>query len=95
MTKKEFLLYELALMQRFDSYLAMKKFDLALADLVEAEKSEYAPKDDIAARRGLVFLAQGKKDAAMVEFNYALKLNPKNEMAHKELEKFGAAPLKD
>lgn len=90
--KKEFLLYELALIQRVDSYVELKKYDSALADLNEAAKSEFSPKDDIAARRGRVFLAQGRKQDAISEFNAALKLNPKNEMAQTELDKLVLAP---
>jgi tetratricopeptide (TPR) repeat protein len=92
--KKEFLLSELALIQRVDSYIELKKFDSALSDLAEASKSEYSAKDDIGARRGRVYLLQGRKQDAINEFNNALKLNPNNEMAQKELEKLGFAPKK-
>lgn len=86
---KSFISSDLALLDRSEAYLALKKYDLALADLATASASKYSSKEDIAVRRGAVYLAQGKKAEAIVEFKNALKENPKNEQAKKELEKLG------
>lgn len=84
--QKSFIFSDLALIERSDSYIALKKFDLALADLATASASEYSSKEDIGIRRGKIYLAQGKKTEALAEFNAALKENPKNEQAKKEVD---------
>lgn len=89
--QKSFLLSELALLERSDSYVALKKYELALSDLNTESASEYSSKEDIALRRGKIYLAQNKKNEAIAEFNKALKENPKNEQAKKELEKLGVS----
>lgn len=87
--QKSFILSDLALLERSETYLLLKKYDLALADLKTASASEYASKEDIAIRRGKVYLAQGKKTEAIAEFNNALKENPKSEEGKRELAKLG------
>lgn len=87
--QKSFIFSDQALLERSEIYMLLKKYDLALADLTLEEKSEFSSKEDIAIRRGKIYLAQGKKTEATTEFNNALKENPKSEQAKKELEKLG------
>lgn len=79
--KKEFILSDLAITERAVAYTGLKKYDLAMADLAAAEKSEYTSKAEIFGQRGVIYAAQGKKAEAEAAFNAALKEDPKNRIA--------------
>ncbi|MCC6453013.1 MAG: tetratricopeptide repeat protein [Acidobacteria bacterium] len=79
--KKEFILSDLAITERAVAYTGLKKYDLAMADLAVAEKSEYTSKAEIFGQRGVIYAAQGKKVEAEAAFNTALKEDPKNRIA--------------
>lgn len=83
--KDGFITADNALFERVTTYIGLKKYDLALADVAALEKRNIIAADSIAVKRGLVLKAQGKKAEAKAAFEAALKANPKNENAAKEL----------
>lgn len=83
--KDGFITADNALFERVTTYIGLKKYDLALADVVTLEKRNMIAGDAISVKRGLILKAQGKKAEAIAAFETALKANPKNENATKEL----------
>lgn len=83
--KDGFITADNAMFERVTTYIGLKKFDLALADVAALEKRNVLAADEITVKRGLIFKAQGKKTEAKAAFEAALKANPKNENAAKEL----------
>ncbi len=83
--KDGFITADNAMFERIATYVGMKKFDLALADIATLEKKNVIAKDAILVERGRVMKALGKKTEAAAAFDAALKENPKNEDAKKEL----------
>ena len=83
--KDGFLTADNAMFERVTTYIGLKKYDLALADVVTLEKRNMIAADELTVKRGLILKAQGKKADAKAAFEAALKSNPKNENAAKEL----------
>ncbi|MEZ5423322.1 MAG: tetratricopeptide repeat protein [Pyrinomonadaceae bacterium] len=69
--------------ERIATYIGLKKFDLALADVAALEKG--GPYAALSVQKGKVYKAQGKKAEAIKAFNEALASDPKNADAKKEL----------
>ncbi len=83
--KDGFITADNALFERVTTYIGLKKYDLALADVAALEKRNVLAGDEITVKRGQILKAQGKKAEAKAAFEAALKANPKNESAAKEL----------
>lgn len=79
--KMDFILSDSAEYERVESYIALRKFELALADLSDLEKKGMIAKSELLAARGDIFAAQSRPVEARTAYQAALKEEPGNKRA--------------
>jgi|GEM_PF-6248548 len=70
-----------AQLERVTTYIGLKRYALAFANITAQEKKDTFAKDTLLVKRGLVLKAQGKKADAVAALKAALAENPLNEDA--------------